>query len=152
MKPEQPASVIFSGTFERSLDSKNRVTIPAAWISGMGAEFQVVPNPKPEEPFLIVMLPEEFSKMEERIMSLDQPAAMKRQAVRAFYSAARAVTMDKQGRILLPEDYCRKTHLSGEVNLIGGKSRFEIWSRDRWQKASEDMLPEYEKIADLIGL
>lgn len=152
MNATQPAEAIYSGTFERSLDSKNRITIPASWVTQGVSEFQVVPNHKPDEPFLIVLPPAEFSRMEARIEALDQPASLKRKAIRSFYSAARAVIADKQGRILLPEDYCRLAQLSGEVVLLGGKSRFEIWSSDRWRAASSADLPVFQSIAEEIGL
>jgi MraZ protein len=152
MNATQPAEAIYSGSFERTLDNKNRITIPASWVSQGVSEFQVVPNHKPDEPFLIVLPPAEFARMEAKIEALDQPASIKRKAIRSFYSAARAVSADKQGRILLPDDYCRLAGLAGEVMLLGGKSRFEIWSSDRWRAACNDDLPVFQTIADQIGL
>jgi MraZ protein len=152
MNANSPAEAIYSGTFERSLDSKNRVTIPASWVGQGVSEFQVVPNHKPDEPFLIVLPPGEFARMEARIEALNQPAALKRKAIRSFYSAARAVAADKQGRILLPEDYCRQAELQSDVVLLGGKSRFEIWSADRWRSASNEDRPVFQSIAEEIGL
>jgi MraZ protein len=152
MQPELNSAVVYAGTFERSLDAKNRVTIPARWLSGQEEEFQVIPNPSPDEPFLIVMPPAEFAQMENRILALDAPAAEKRKFIRHFYGAARVVSTDKQGRLLLPEDHCRKLKLQGEVVLVGSKSRFEIWNRELWNKASAEELPIYQKMANLIGL
>ncbi len=144
--------VIYSGTFERSLDSKNRVTIPARWLAGEGEEFHVVPNHQPEN-FLSVMPAEEFSAIENRIeQSAELSPRDKRRAIRSFYSMARAVSVDKQGRILLPEEHCREIGLKGDVVLAGTKSRFEIWSRDCWEKAHASSRADFEKIADLIGL
>jgi MraZ protein len=152
MNATQPAEAIYSGTFERSLDNKNRITIPASWVNQGVSDFQVVPNHKPDEPFLIVLPPAEFARMEARIEALDQPASLKRKAIRSFYSAARAVSADKQGRILLPDDYCRIAGFAGEVVLLGGKSRFEIWSADRWRATSTEDLPVFQSIAEEIGL
>jgi MraZ protein len=152
MSTATTAEAIYSGTFERTLDAKNRVTIPAAWVAQGVTEFQVVPNHKVDEPFLIVLPPAEFERIESKIEALDQPAAVKRKAIRSFYSSARAVSADKQGRLLLPEDYCRKADLETEVVLLGGKSRFEIWGAKRWAAASADATPILEDIAEQIGL
>ena len=152
MKTDSTAMVVYSGAFERSLDTKNRVTIPARWLARDGEEFHVVPNPAPSEPFLLAMPPEEFALVESRILALDAPAEEKRKFIRQFYGAAQPVTVDKQGRILLPEEHCREAGLKSEVTLVGGKSRFEIWNRERWNKAASSDLPTYQKVAKLIGL
>jgi MraZ protein len=112
----------------------------------------VVPKANGEELFLLVLPPAEFARIEGMINSLDRPAKEKRQAIRSFYSSARAVSADKQGRLLLPEDYCRRVELGTEVVLLGGKSRFEIWDAKRWQAASAEAAPILEDIADQIGL
>lgn len=153
MQSELNSAVVYAGTFDRSLDAKNRVTIPACWLAGKEEEeFQIIPNPSAGEPFLIVMPPAEFAQMESRILSLDAPAVEKRKFIRQFYGAARAVAADKQGRILLPEDHCKKLNLQGGVVLVGGKSRFEIWNRELWSHAFATDQPTYEKMAALIGL
>jgi MraZ protein len=152
MSSETPVEAIFSGTYERTLDSKNRVTIPAQWVAQGVAEFQIVPNHQPNEPFLIALPSAEFARMEARILALDKPAAEKRRAIRSFYSSARAVSADKQGRILLPDDYCTKVGLSTDVVLLGGKARFEIWDADRWRASCAADEPVLQEIAELIGL
>ena len=152
MNPEQPAEAIFSGTFERSLDAKNRVTIPSSWVQQGVIDFQIVPNHNADEPFLIALPPLEFARIEERIQALSRPAPEKRKAIRSFYSSARAVSIDKQGRILLPEDYCKKAKLGSEVVLLGGKSRFEIWSAACWHEESAANTESLTEIFDEAGL
>lgn len=152
MQKPTTAEAIFSGTFERSLDSKNRVTVPAGWAVSQEETYHVIPNGNPQEPFLIVMPETEFAKTEQKIEATDQKPADKRKAIRAFYSVARAVTVDKQGRMLVPEEYCKKAGLNAEVVLVGTKSRFEVWSKDRWNATTDESQETYEKFADLIGL
>lgn len=152
MNTETPAEAIYSGEFPRSLDAKNRVTIPASWVSQGVVDFQVVPKTSEKDSFLVVLPPKEFAQMEAKILELDKPMDKKRIAVRAFYSSARAVAADKQGRILLPEDYCKKAGLGTEVVLVGGKSRFEIWDASRWRAASEDLSAAFQEMAEEIGL
>lgn len=132
------------------MDAKNRVTIPSDWLSGEEQRFFAIPDTRQE--FLVVMPPEEFDKIEGRIQASTFTAQEKRVAIRQFYSDAHAVTTDKQGRMLLPDEHCKRTGLSGEVMIVGSRSRFEIWNSDRWNEATGKQVPIYQKIADLIGL
>ena len=57
-------------------------------------------------------------------------ARERRVFLRQLHSRAQHGLADKQGRLVLPEELCRKIGLKGEVALVGGRGRFEIWNRD----------------------
>jgi DNA-binding transcriptional regulator/RsmH inhibitor MraZ len=42
--------------------------------------------------------------------------------------------------------------LKGEVALVGGRGRFEIWNLQRWKQAHEEETPTYQHVANVIGL
>ena len=152
MNSEIPTEAIYSGEFPRTLDAKHRLTIPAGWVGQGETEFQIVMSANPAQPFLIAIQPGEFAVMEKRIQALQKTENEKRMAIRSFYSAARAVSSDKQGRILLPEDHCSKAQLKTDVVLIGCKSRFEIWDAGLWNQAQEAATPNWASIATDLGL
>lgn len=132
------------------MDAKNRLTVPAKWLGDGENEFYALPDPKSH--FLIVMPPEEFTQYEERIQASDAPAQAKRIAIRQFYSAAQLISADKQGRVLLGEDQCARVGLSGEAVLVGGRSRFEIWPKERWQQSMAADAEIFAEMAEKIGL
>lgn len=144
---------IFSGKFERSMDAKKRVTVPAAWLSpGESQEFFSLVNPNPEERYLMVMPPEEFRSVQQKVEASDLPAQKKRIFMRHFSSNARTISVDKQGRILLPEQQCADAGLKDEVTLVGTMNRFEIWNPNRWNQTAEEESVDYQDVADSIGL
>ena len=143
-------SITYAGTFERSMDAKNRVTIPAAWLSGGPDEFHAIPGPSGD--CLIVMPPEEFDSIESRIEQSGASAPERRKAIRAFYGQARSVSADSNGRVLLPDEQCDSVKLKGDVVLVGGRSRFEIWNAKRWAVVSAEESASYRQVAELIGL
>jgi MraZ protein len=142
--------IIYAGTFDRSMDAKNRVTIPAVWLNDGPDGFHVSPHPSGE--FLMIMPPEEFDSWEGRIQQSGLSKDVQRKAIRQFYSQARAVSADSQGRILLPEEQCAAVKLDGEVVLVGGRSRFEIWNAKRWAAVSAEDTTTYHQVAEKIGL
>lgn len=150
MSKESSVGPIYSGAYKRSMDAKNRVTIPSDWLNQVETRFYAIPDSRQE--FLVVMPHEEFDRIESKIQASDATPSEKRTAIRQFYSDAHSVTADKQGRVLLPDEHCKRTGLGGEVMIVGSRSRFEIWSAERWAEASDKQVPVYQKIADLIGL
>jgi len=142
--------ISYAGTFERSMDAKNRVTIPAAWLNGGPDEFHAIPHPSGD--FLMVMPPDEFDSIETSIKQSGIPSDMQRKAIRQFYSQARAVGADSNGRVLLPEEQCGALKLEDDVVLVGGRSRFEIWNAKCWAAVSAAESDSYRKVAEMIGL
>jgi MraZ protein len=147
----QDAKTLYSGTFERSMDAKKRVAVPAPWLTeGEGEIFYVIPHPF--EGYLMVMPPSEFDRWEQRIQESSATAAEKRMAIRKFYSEAHTTTTDKQGRILLSDKHCDRAGIKTEVIFAGGRSRFEIWSKPRYSDADVGQSDAYRRVADAIGL
>ena len=142
--------MLYSGTYERSLDAKKRVAVPSDWVSGEGEVFFVIPHPR--EGYLMVMPHREFDRWEQKIQESGATPGEKRQAIRDFYGTARTVTADKQGRILLPDAHCTAAALKSEVVFVGSKSRFEIWAKDRFESALPANTEVFKRVADMIGL
>ena len=150
MQKNEPRSISYAGTFDRSMDAKNRVTVPAAWLNGGPDEFHAIPSPSGD--CLMVMPPEEFNAWENRFRESPASRDEQRKAIRQFYSRARSVSVDSQGRILLPEEQCEALALNGEIVMVGGRSRFEIWNPKRWAAVSSEETGVYNQVAEMIGL
>jgi MraZ protein len=147
----QDAKTLYSGTFERSMDAKKRVAVPAPWLTREEGEvFYVIPHPS--EGYLMVMPPSEFDRWEQRIQESSATAAEKRMAIRKFYSEAHTTTTDKQGRILLSDKHCDRAGITNEVIFAGGRSRFEIWSKRRYTDVDVSQSDAYRRVANTIGL
>ena len=141
----------FAGEFRHTLDEKNRVTIPSRWRGDGNEEFIILPEPQHQ--FLLVMSPEEFSRMSVEAQSNSALSARDRRIFsRHLHSRAEHGTSDRQGRLVLPEDMCRTLGLKGEVALVGGHGRFEIWNLQKWKRAHEEETSTYQHVAGVIGL
>ena len=145
------SSQLYAGEFRHSIDEKNRITIPARWRRDGAEEFIILPEATHQ--FLLVMSPEEFSRMSSAAESYTTVSARDRRIfLRHLHSRAQHGAADRQGRLVLPEELCRKVGLKGEVGLVGGRGRFEIWNLQRWQKAHEEETATYQHVANVIGL
>lgn len=149
--PDQQPIPIFSGEYRHALDEKNRVTIPSRWRHGGSAEFFVVPNPT--KPCLTAMPSEVFRNAGEQIAAQTGISpAQHRTFIRQFYSRAQILAADKQGRMLLPEDFCKRAGLKNEAVLSGGRDRFDIWSPSGWAKEKETSESTFGEVWRVAGL
>jgi MraZ protein len=141
----------YAGEFRHSIDDKNRITIPSRWRRDRPEEFILLPEATHQ--FLLVMSPREFAKMSSVVEANQNVSARDlRIFLRHLHSRAQHAGADRQGRLVLPEDLCRKLGLKGEVALVGGQGRFEIWNLQRWKRAHEEETATYQHVAKEIGL
>jgi MraZ protein len=141
----------FAGEFRHAIDEKNRITIPARWRRDGAEEFILLPQA--DHQHLLVMSAEEFSRVSTDAESNPQVSARDRRVfLRHLHSRAEHATVDRQGRLVLPIDMCKELGLKGEVALVGGRGRFEIWNLARWKKAHEEETSTYQHVANVIGL
>jgi MraZ protein len=146
-----PDQRFYAGEFRHFIDEKNRITIPARWRRNDAEEFIILPEATHQ--FLLVMSPEEFSRMSAAAEADSTVSARDRRVFfRQLHARAQHATADKQGRLVLPEDLCQKLGLKNEVVLVGGRGRFEIWNLQKRKKAQEEETPTYQHVANVIGL
>lgn len=151
MDPISQPQTFYAGNFRHAIDEKNRLTIPSRWRRGEAEEFIVLPEPQNQ--FLLVMAPEAFARMIQEVEENPTVAARDRRVfLRHLHARAQHAAADKQGRLVLPEDACKQLSLKGEVALVGGRGRFEIWNREKWKRAHEEESATYQHVANVIGL
>lgn len=125
---------MFLGQYRHSLDDKARVTLPAKFRPQFGEGLVMTAG---TERCIWVYPAEEFGKLAERINALPltgQEAAAFR---RLIYGNAFDASLDKQGRVVVPEKLRRHANIEGEV-VVTGVGRFvEIWSPAEWDRAQE---------------
>ena len=143
--------MFYAGEFRHAIDEKNRITIPSRWRRHETEEFILLPDSQNQ--FLLVMSPQEFDRMSASVETSNNITPRDgRIFLRQLHSRAQHGIADKQGRLVLPEELCRKIGLKGEVAIVGGRGRFEIWNVSRWKRAHEEETPTYQHVANVIGL
>lgn len=127
---------MFMGRYNHTIDPKGRLSIPSKYRETLGEEFVVS---KGMDGCLFVYASDDWKVFEEKLASLPLINAEARQFARFFLSGAQYVTVDKQGRILMPQDLREFAGLEKDVVLAGMGGRIEIWSLDKWNDTSEQV-------------
>lgn len=137
----------FWGQFQHSLDSKNRVAIPARFRSQItDGKVVVMEN---FEDCLAVYPAKEFEKRaEQKLAGLEDIDSKKNRDIkRLLFGSAIEGELDKQGRICISPEHIKAAGIGKEVVFKGMHDSFEIWDRKRWEayrKASKKQWEESE--------
>jgi MraZ protein len=136
----------YNSLYRHGVDAKRRVQIPAKWRpSKPGTELTLVLWPKAKEgPCLRVLPPQQLAKLMREVDAMPNSDSNKVVLKRFIGSESMQVTLDKAGRICLPEKMGRDAGISEEAVLVGLLDRFEIWSPARYEqvKASDAIMAQ----------
>jgi MraZ protein len=122
--------VAFRGQYEHSLDSKDRLTIPARFRESLA---QGVVLAAGLDPCVEVYPPAGYAAFEQeaygRLHPLDPQARMLR---RRFNAGSHDDDLDSAGRVRIPRHLIEYAGLKGSCVVIGVTDHLEIWDAKRW--------------------
>lgn len=141
---------MFIGEYQHALDSKNRIIIPSKLREELGEAFILT---KGLDGCLYAYPMNEWKILEEKLKKLPLTNRDARAFVRFFFSGANEITVDKQGRALVPQNLLEYASIDKEIVSIGVSTRLEIWSKTKWNEYNEsdmDMDGIAEKMNELL--
>jgi MraZ protein len=124
---------MFTGEFNHSLDSKNRIFIPSKHREELGETFMVVRSIR--ENCIKVYSMAEWDNFLRPIMEL--PRKTSEQTLRFLHRNATQVTPDSQGRILLSQGLVDHAQIKKNAVIVGCGSYAEIWSEANYMSSVE---------------
>ena len=139
---------MFMGEYNHTIDAKGRLIIPSKFRELLGEEFVLT---KGLDGCLSIYPMDEWKAFEEKLRALPLTNKNARTFTRFFVAGATNCELDKQGRILIPAVLREFAGLDKDVVLVGVASRIEIWSKEKWEDASEydDMEDIAEHMSEL---
>lgn len=135
---------MFIGEFNHTMDAKGRVSIPSVFREDLGEAFYVT---KGLDKSLFVFTEEEWDKFQLKLSQIPLTSKTGRAFTRFFYGGATKCSLDKSGRILIPQNLRDFASIEKNTLIIGAGSRIEIWSDDVWASYYEEEL-SYDELAD----
>ena len=137
----------FTGNIDAKTDAKGRLFLPAT--------FRRILQEESEERLILrrdvfqsclVLYPE--SVWNKQVDALAERAGMfdrrGRDMLRRFVADSETVTLDANGRFLVPKRYLAMAGIQNEVRFIGVDNTIEVWALD----AAQRMLAENETLGD----
>ena len=118
---------MFFGRYDCTIDAKGRLNFPAKFRDGMGDSFVVM---EWLDQCLFALPMSEVERISERMGADELMDSW--EITGDLFSTACEVTLDKQGRILLPASLRQYAGLGKTVAVIGNRNHAEIWDAARW--------------------
>ncbi|MBE7219474.1 MAG: division/cell wall cluster transcriptional repressor MraZ [Caulobacteraceae bacterium] len=129
---------MFLSTFDKELDAKRRIVVPAEFraLSG-GACDGVYLFPSIEADCLEGGGEALFARYRGAIEELPFGDPLRSALETAVYSGMSRLQFDSAGRIVLPEELCAAFGIGPEVTLAGLGDRFQVWGRAAFREHRE---------------
>ena len=135
-----PTVAPFRGTFDHTLDAKNRLTVPARYRAAL-ADGVVLAMPVDLKTCVGVWRPEEYDSYTRRALAELPPLSPQlTELERFFYGSSHDAELDAAGRIMVPGFLGDHAHLSKDVIVVGVGDRLELWDKAAWDEHRSTLL------------
>jgi len=136
------------GEYFHTIDAKGRIILPADFREDLGEAFVIT---KGLDNCLFVYDQMEWAALAAKLKQLPMAKPEARAVVRFFFSGARELECDKQGRFLVPATLRDYACLAKDVVLIGVSNRLEVWSKEKWNQYNDEINPVVTTIAETLA-
>jgi MraZ protein len=133
----------YLGSFQHQVDEKGRLNLPAPFRREIGDQALVLVHVFPDS---LTLYPQDaWAGVELRLRDAMRGSPADRMWALRVTSNAVEVTLDKQGRILVPQRMQDAVGITGPVLVVGALSRMELWDPERF-KASAGQAEQNETV------
>ncbi|MGE4653253.1 MAG: division/cell wall cluster transcriptional repressor MraZ [Myxococcota bacterium] len=142
---------MFRGRFVHSIDSKNRMSLPAGFrqeLQSRGSEPPVLTN---AHQCLDLFPFADWETFEKRIVDISSVDPEAQAYARMLISGATPCPIDKQGRIVVPPHLRDHAALAREVTVAGVGPKIELWDRSRFQENLTQTNARYPEMARSVA-
>jgi MraZ protein len=139
----------FHGTFDHSLDSKNRLTVPSKLRTAFAEGAFLV---RSTEKCISLYPTATYSAQTEAALSgLNPLHPQARELRRYFHSNASQVELDSAGRVMLSARQLEHAGIERDVVVIGAGDCLELWDPSTWAAYDQDLTARAPDITASLG-
>ena len=136
------------GQYEHTIDAKKRLALPAKFRGELGDKVIIT---RGIEGCLAVYTEKEWKIMSDKLGGLTISQAEARSFTRMILAGAMEVSLDKLGRILVPDYLKDYAGLKKNVVICGLSNRLEIWDSIKWETYKKKAEKGVDEIVSKLG-
>lgn len=138
---------MFIGEYHHHCDEKGRLAVPVKFRKALARGAVVT---RGLDHCLFLYTKDEWTKLAAKLAALPIAKANSRAFARLMLAGAMDVSLDRQGRVVLP-DYLRDfANIAKKVVVAGLYNRLEIWDRALWVRYKHSTERSSESIAEAL--
>lgn len=139
---------MFIGEYRHTLDSKNRISLPAKFRKELGSSVVVT---RGLDHCLFIYTKASWKKEAERIAKYATGSSAGRGLARLMLAGASEADVDSAGRILIP-DYLKSFASLKERGVMAGvNDRVELWDEKAWTLYTKSIERDADSFAENLG-
>ena len=139
----------FHGTFDHTLDAKNRLTVPSKLRTAFAEGAFLV---RSTEKCISLYPSTTYSSLTEAALSgLNPLHPQARELRRYFHSNASQVELDSAGRVMLSGRQLEHAGIDRDVVVIGAGDCLELWDPSTWAAYDQDLTARAPDITASLG-
>jgi len=142
---------LFAGRYEYSIDDKSRVSIPAKFreaLSQSADSRHILTN---LDGCIAAYPYQEWLNIQDKVSTPSPMRKETRAFLRYFYSGATECSLDKLGRVLIPQTLKTDAHIQKNVVIIGVGKKIEVWAKEKWEELVRLATADPDQIADIVS-
>ena len=146
---------MFSGSFQQAIDSKNRIVIPVKFRQFIEDEqdrkgFVITSYGVERDKYLMLYTPNTWREVIGRAKDVSSKSENATEMLRFISANAEYSSIDKQGRLVIPQKLLEIASLKRDVMIVGIVNRIEVWNLEDWNRKSDSVKKEYiDELADI---
>lgn len=135
------------GQYIQRLSEKGRVALPSRFRKGIGQEIILS---RWYEGSLAIFNPGAWQEIVERVTKESVLGVPLRISERFLLGGAFEITLDEQGRFVVPPSMRNYAGMQGEVVFVGLGTRVEVWAKARWEEQEKRVIEEAEEMIEKV--
>ncbi len=139
---------MFLGEYSHSLDEKGRVVMPSKFRVGLAGGCVVT---KGQERCIYVFPMDRWEEESSKVLKLPRTDRRARNFSRSFFASASDQSLDRQGRVQIPESLRRYAELGKDLTVVGVADRIEVWDTETWQQVQAEADEYYAEIEEAMS-
>lgn len=142
---------MFAGRYEYTIDDKSRISIPAKFRETLSAKYDMRLILTNLDGCIVAYPSQEWINIQENISRREQLNKEARTFLRYFYSGVSECSIDRLGRILIPQSLKTDALIKKNVVIIGMNKKIEIWAQERWEELVKKATSDPDQVADIVS-
>lgn len=136
------------GQYEHTIDNKKRLALPSKFRGELGDKIVIT---RGIENCLVVYTMKEWQTVAEKLSNLPISQVEARSFSRIILAGAMEVSLDKLGRILIPDYLKEYADFKKNVVICGLSNRLEVWDEEKWETYKKKAEKGLEEMVSKLG-
>lgn len=140
---------MYLGRYYHTVEQKGRIAVPARFRETLGDHPVIT---RGLDGCLFLFSQKDWGVFSSSLEHATLTKRVHRDFIRLMTNDAQELTIDDQGRVLLPEFLRTLIHISKDVVFAGSSDHVELWDRDTYHAYVESLSSRAEEVAEQFSM